>query len=194
MARTYIPYLNTFEGMSLTPLQWQRTGVSAFAYKIEPLLQRPGFGHACSLKAMAVIDAKIYLDLSEFKRDGASIQYRQPDGCLRKISWQALDLWVNQLQADELLLDASQAKALNCSNLPAEHAFLGCFYANQQIQQLVTPDYEHDFSVLSENCDCESCQSQFTKAYLHHLFQHTPLLAQRYLLIHNARQCYLGLA
>jgi hypothetical protein len=191
MEITFIPYLNTVEGMSLTPAQWQNIGVSAFAYKIEPLLQRPGFGQAFSLKAMAVVEAKIYLDLSELKRDGGSIQYRQPDGCMRKIPLQALDLWVAQLQADEIIWDATKAHALRCSNLPAEHAFLGYFYSKQQAQQLITPEYEHDFSVLSEDCDCQSCQSQLTRAYLHHLFQHTPLLAQRYLLIHNARQCCL---
>ena len=37
----------------------------------------------------------------------------------------------------------------------------------------------------SENCSCETCSQGFTRAYFHHLLQHTPLLAQRFLVIHN---------
>jgi hypothetical protein len=193
MKKAFTPYFNTFEGLSLTPLQWKNLGVQAFAFKLEPLLQRPGYGAIFSLKSMVVIEAKIYLDLSDIDTVQSMIQYRRPDGCLCKIARQDLDTWLSSLDADEIIFDPVSAKALNFSNQAGEHAFQGCFYAQGQVFQVMDAAYIKDFSILSQDCDCESCQSGFTRAYLHHLYQHTPLLAQRYLLIHNARQCLLGL-
>ena len=43
----------------------------------------------------------------------------------------------------------------------------------------------NDTNILSETCMCSVCQQGFSKAYLCHLYQQTPLLAHRYLAIHN---------
>ncbi len=42
-----------------------------------------------------------------------------------------------------------------------------------------------NFNVLDPNCSCPTCTQKLTRAYLHHLLQHTPLLCQRFLILHN---------
>jgi len=41
-----------------------------------------------------------------------------------------------------------------------------------------------DFSQIDENCGCYTCKN-YTKAYLHHLFKESELLALRLASIHN---------
>lgn len=43
----------------------------------------------------------------------------------------------------------------------------------------------HQFEVINPNCTCLTCEQKLTKAYLHHLYHHTPLLCQRFLIQHN---------
>ena len=57
-------------------------------------------------------------------------------------------------------------------------------YNGQKINILDTI-YSEDFTSLAAGCVCPTCQQGFTKAYLHHLLQNTPLLAQRFLIAHN---------
>ena len=41
------------------------------------------------------------------------------------------------------------------------------------------------FETIDPECTCPTCSQQFTKAYLHHLLQQTPLLCHRLLIQHN---------
>ncbi len=47
--------------------------------------------------------------------------------------------------------------------------------------------YKEDFSPLSEECDCYTCQSKYSKAYIRHLIVANETLGARLLSIHNIR-------
>ncbi|WP_203456397.1 hypothetical protein [Legionella sp. MW5194] len=75
------------------------------------------------------------------------------------------------------------------ANFPAEDAINGCVYDQGQVMNLSDSRYSQDFTVLSAGCACPVCQQNYTRAYFHHLLQHTPLLAQRLLIQHNVHYC-----
>ena len=47
--------------------------------------------------------------------------------------------------------------------------------------------YKNDYSPLVENCDCYTCTSKYSKAYIRHLIVANETLGQRLLSIHNIR-------
>lgn len=74
------------------------------------------------------------------------------------------------------------------SNQPSALGYRGQFYADHHVLNILEASYETDTYSLSKGCDCDACQQGFTRAYLHHLMAYTPLLAQRYIILHNMRQ------
>ncbi|MEK7615859.1 MAG: tRNA guanosine(34) transglycosylase Tgt [Patescibacteria group bacterium] len=46
--------------------------------------------------------------------------------------------------------------------------------------------FKEDFTALDSTCDCEAC-TKYTRAYLHHLFKSSEILAMRLLTMHNVR-------
>ncbi|MCP0912994.1 queuine tRNA-ribosyltransferase family protein [Legionella sp. 27cVA30] len=71
------------------------------------------------------------------------------------------------------------------SDHPAADAFAGRVYDSSGPFLLTDSRYALDFAPISKDCCCPTCKSKYTRAYLHHLFAHTPLLCQRFLLQHN---------
>lgn len=71
------------------------------------------------------------------------------------------------------------------SDQPAKDACLGIVYCRDGEISLQDTIYATQFECIDSSCDCPTCQQQFTRAYLHHLLEHTPLLCQRYLIQHN---------
>ncbi len=71
------------------------------------------------------------------------------------------------------------------SNLPAHHAMQGIVYNSSGQLDLNDNLTEMQFDIIDTHCACPTCSQQFTKAYLHHLLLHTPLLCQRFLIQHN---------
>ena len=47
--------------------------------------------------------------------------------------------------------------------------------------------YKKDYAPLSENCDCYTCQSKYSKSYIRHLITANETLGARLLSIHNIR-------
>ncbi|MBQ8193365.1 MAG: tRNA guanosine(34) transglycosylase Tgt [Bacilli bacterium] len=47
--------------------------------------------------------------------------------------------------------------------------------------------YKEDFSPLSDNCDCYTCRTKYSKAYIRHLITSQETLGARLLSIHNIR-------
>jgi queuine tRNA-ribosyltransferase len=72
------------------------------------------------------------------------------------------------------------------SELPSEYGLNGLAYANERLIDLKEVANVLSFNQLCEQCQCSTCSEKLTRAYLHHLFAHTPLLAQRFLIQHNA--------
>lgn len=72
------------------------------------------------------------------------------------------------------------------SNEPAQLGLEGFVCSAEGIIDLKIPYYAYEFTVIDLGCECATCSAQLTKAYLHHLLHHTPLLCQRFLIQHNA--------
>jgi len=71
------------------------------------------------------------------------------------------------------------------SDRPALDACSGIVYSQGTSIDLKDDQYEKQFESIDSACFCPTCKQNFTRAYLHHLFQHTPLLCQRLLIQHN---------
>lgn len=86
----------------------------------------------------------------------------------------------------DLLLDLkTQGVEWIESNHPALLAMQGSVYSQLGVCDLTESNAAMDFEVIDTGCKCPTCSQQLTKAYLHHLFQHTPLLCYRFLIQHN---------
>ena len=72
------------------------------------------------------------------------------------------------------------------SDKPANDAMLGEVYCSDGVVSLQEAQYSQQFRLIDESCTCPTCTQGFTRAYLHHLLEHTPLLCQRFLVQHNA--------
>lgn len=77
--------------------------------------------------------------------------------------------------------------AIVLSDKPANDAFQGHIYTKPKAvtSSILASQYAFDFQPLSPSCHCPACEQGLTAAYLHHLFQQTPLLCQRWLIQHN---------
>ena len=71
------------------------------------------------------------------------------------------------------------------SDEPAAAAMQGRVYSPRGLINLVDDATEKQFETIDAKCTCPTCAQQLTQAYLHHLFLHTPLLCQRFLIQHN---------
>ncbi|MDP1602607.1 MAG: queuine tRNA-ribosyltransferase [Legionella sp.] len=84
---------------------------------------------------------------------------------------------------------ASCKKHLIESDRPAKDGLEGIVYSREGQLNIVDKDKRDEHFVIDESCQCNTCKSNLTRAYLHHLLEHTPLLAQRYLIQHNIYYC-----
>lgn len=72
------------------------------------------------------------------------------------------------------------------SNQPAHDGYEGRVYCSQETFSIQQSELKMQFNKIDEDCTCPTCNQNFSRAYLHHLFEHTPLLGQRLLIQHNA--------
>ncbi len=75
------------------------------------------------------------------------------------------------------------------SDRPADDACHGRVYCGEGELAIEQRDLSMQFALIDEHCHCPTCSQQFTRAYLHHLFEQTPLLCQRLLVQHNVHYC-----
>lgn len=71
------------------------------------------------------------------------------------------------------------------SDSPAKDAIQGIVYHQKGEVVLTNPDSELQMETIDSQCSCPTCAQKLTKAYLHHLLIHTPLLCHRFLIQHN---------
>lgn len=71
--------------------------------------------------------------------------------------------------------------------IPTRLARHGSFLTLERFENIRKAQYEKDFTVIDSNCDCYTCKSGFTKAYLRHLHMAKEILAYTLLTIHNLR-------
>lgn len=88
---------------------------------------------------------------------------------------------------DALLIQKLRAQGIEFieTDEPAHAALNGRVYSQEGNVDLKDKITEMQFEVIDPVCVCPTCSQKFTKAYLHHLLQHTPLLCQRLLIQHN---------
>jgi queuine tRNA-ribosyltransferase len=91
-----------------------------------------------------------------------------------------------QQSAEHLVVHADLERLFIESDGPAVDANMGVVYSAQGAIDLKDTIYATQFEPIDGHCQCPTCTQQFTRAYLHHLFEHTPLLCQRLLIQHNA--------
>ncbi|HZJ86881.1 MAG TPA: tRNA guanosine(34) transglycosylase Tgt [Erysipelothrix sp.] len=70
--------------------------------------------------------------------------------------------------------------------LPTRNARHGAIMTSQGRINIKTKQYEYDFGPLDPNCDCEAC-TNYSRAYLRHLYRTNEGLGARLLSIHNLR-------
>lgn len=72
------------------------------------------------------------------------------------------------------------------SDAPATAGINGLIYSPQGVVDLKQQPLESmPFEPIDSQCSCPTCAAGLTQAYLHHLYHHTPLLCQRFLIQHN---------
>ncbi|KTD23554.1 queuine tRNA-ribosyltransferase [Legionella lansingensis] len=71
------------------------------------------------------------------------------------------------------------------SDMPAKQALAGEVYSEGGLLEIHHIGMAHQHITIEKHCACPTCQQKLTRAYLHHLFLHTPLLCQRFLIQHN---------
>lgn len=79
-------------------------------------------------------------------------------------------------------------------DIPLQQAFDGTVHTRGEIMSITSQDLVFDFEPIDNSCHCPTCQLKLTKAYLSHLFTHTPLLCQRFLIQHNMYYCQNSLS
>ena len=70
--------------------------------------------------------------------------------------------------------------------LPTRNARHGAIMTSEGRINIKTKQYEYDFGPLDPNCDCEAC-TNYSRAYLRHLYRTNEGLGARLLSIHNLR-------
>lgn len=80
------------------------------------------------------------------------------------------------------------------SDEPASNGMQGLVYHDRGVLAILDPSQSENHQPIDRSCQCNTCFAQLTVAYLHHLLQQTPLLAQRYLIQHNVYYCRNHLA
>ena len=125
------------------------------------------------------------------------IVYRSPDGALQKLSVEKLADWLRQLGADEMIwafksdiqnIQEVESERYHVSNQVALDTMVGRVYQGREVYSILDASYVMNFEALAPDCHCDACEQGVTRAYIHHLLPHTPLLAQRFLMMHNMWQ------
>lgn len=71
------------------------------------------------------------------------------------------------------------------TNYPLLLAKKGIFIvSDSSSDDIYSKNYELDNKPLLDECDCTTCKNH-SRSYLHHLYQHTPILAIQLLAVHN---------
>lgn len=192
--RSFAPRLTSQGGACLTLANWQQIGVDQAIFSVEALIVKPGIEVLKSfqdLKHYTGWTGRVILEV-DLKVKTASGDYaiRSPyDGSLIQLSELELLDFIEHLKADEVIwFEADLHLWAWDPDKPAADAIQGLIYSQSGEFSLLDLTNRAEFSLLDQACQCPTCTSGLTRAYLHYLLQHTPLLAQRYLVMHNIFQ------
>ncbi|HBI22584.1 MAG TPA: queuine tRNA-ribosyltransferase [Legionella sp.] len=90
-----------------------------------------------------------------------------------------------ELNAPQLQTLAQMGMPYLESDMPSRDACQGTVYHHNKIYSLQDEAQAFQLDPIDPVCHCPTCSQKLTRAYLHHLLEHTPLLCQRFLIQHN---------
>ena len=207
MKHAYIPILSSPAGSCLTAANWQEVGITTVAYSLEALLLKPGISvlNKFDLKAYLGWSGNIILTAQDLKpnTEGLCTLISTYDGSRLKITVIELVELIKHLNPNAVVLPENiqeqfpelftnwpdTIKLLQespASDEPAKAAMQGIVYTKEGDIDLTDPKFQMQFTNIDDSCSCPTCNQKLSKAYLHHLLIHTPLLCQRFLIQHNA--------
>jgi queuine/archaeosine tRNA-ribosyltransferase len=184
-----IPLIYGFNSGCLTNRDWQEMGVTIAAASIDALLIKPGIAELKKINNITkwlgwhgqVI--LLFENTGSIKNNIYTIKSPY-DGTNLSICMDDLNKMVLHLNADKILNFKDSCHDI--SDAAEKLAITGKFMVDHEaIADILDESFINDYSILSNNCKCMSCAQGFTKAYLQHLYAQTPLLAHRYLAMHN---------
>lgn len=184
---THIPSLTHPAGQVLTTDNWLAVNVHTASCDLAALLVKPGIDvlkKLNNLKDYWNWPGSLVLSLKSLKKNAAgAYRIRSPyDGQRLTFTEEEITSLIAHLAPDDI--DEDSTKYL-INNQPAEDALLGKIYTKEGVFAIQEPKEEKNFIKLDETCTCPACKAGFTRAYFHHLYQHTPLLCHRWLVMHN---------
>ena len=189
--KQFTPIATSMAGSSLTIENWLQIGVTSLAFTLEDLLMKPGINvlrQFQSLRAYSGWPGTIILDARLTSKDSTIYKIRSRfDGSiilLDPMEWKAL---IEHLNADEVILSEDNVpfSRFQIGNQPAANAVEGLIESKTGVFNILNESYREQYVPLCSDCNCVVCKGGYTRAYLHHLLQQVPLLAQRFLIQHN---------
>lgn len=204
----FVPSLTDEAGTVLTVSDWVSIDVKLASCDLSDLLLKPGIVVLQQLDSLAAYwdwPGELVLNALFIPNNaqGQCVIRSKYDGKILRFTYDEILLLIQQLNPDYVALPAyllplaTQAYPdiiLKCidydlehANKPGQDALQGLMYASgDEVDYLITDNkYAMDFSVLDKACGCPACSDGYTRAYFHHLYVHTPLLCQRWLVMHN---------
>lgn len=188
----FIPMIDTPAGQCLTAQNWRDAGITGVSVSLEKLLIKPGLPFLLRLTNL-----KQYLGWSETlvlnatmpapSKSGDFVLRSSFDGSRISISIEQVEQLIVQLNPDDVISSESASPWIE-SDTPAANGMKGRIYTSSGVIDITDSSHALQFFPLDDACACPTCQTGFTRAYLHHLLAQTPLLCQRYLIQHNVWQ------
>ncbi|MCH9717512.1 MAG: hypothetical protein K0U24_00200 [Gammaproteobacteria bacterium] len=202
MNTDYLPNLTDPAGQVLTTADWAETGVHIASCDLAALLVKPGIttlSKLSTLKHYWSWPGEILLNLSSLplNKQGVFQVHSTFDGRTLRFTQEDILKLIEQLKPDYLTCSdefkpliskhfQNYQHDLKVNNQPSEDALNGIIYTHNNIRFNIQKDTcTNDFWVLGSSCKCPACAAELTRAYFHHLYVHTPLLCQRWLIMHN---------
>lgn len=197
--KQFVPILTTQAGLCLTYDNWEAIGINAVSYHLDALLMKPGFDRLFEVTNLASYvgwKKNILLNASMLKpnRVGDYVVKSHYDGARLLFTHEQLTALIAHLNPTMVLLpgDVMQNSIHYAgveyieSDKPALDGYNGIVYEASGTFCIQDEAQRLQFEIIDTSCACPTCSQGFTRAYLHHLFQHTPLLCQRLLIQHNS--------
>ena len=207
----FIPSLTGEAGAVLTVSDWVSIDVKRASCDLSDLLVKPGMAvlkQLEDLKSYWDWPGELVLNVLSLPKNssGQCVIRSKYDGRILRFTYEEILSLMQQLKPDHVALPAyllplaTQAypdviqkqvehdqAVFSHGDKPGQDALKGLMYTSNKASTFLITDkqYAMDFSVMDEQCACPACEDGFTRAYFHHLYTHTPLLCQRWLVMHN---------
>jgi queuine tRNA-ribosyltransferase len=205
----YIPSVTSKAGTTVTMADWCAVDVTIISCDLGELLVKPGMdvlNALDTLKSYWDWPGELVLNLMSLTSDkaGHSSIRSDYDGRTLRFEDNEILMLLEYLNPDYVVLPSYLVSLAHqtCPNLllkllerrtdayetdkPAQDALAGWIYMSDDSDFLITDTtHARSFVVMQDGCSCPACDAGLTRAYLHHLNAHTPLLCHRWLVMHN---------